>query len=66
MDHPPLFRIAGDGELEIVGCAKLGPVESFMRDELDAILMMTEGDYYTLGATAWFHVGEGKYLTRAL
>ena len=66
MDHPPLFHIGGDGELEIVGFAKLGPVESFTRDELDTILMIAEGDYYTLGTTAWFRVGKGKYLTRPL
>ena len=66
MAHPPLFRIDGDKQLEIVGCAKLGPVESFTRDELDSMLMIGEGDYYTLGTTAWFHVGEGKYLTRTL
>ena len=66
MDQTTLFRIGKDKQLEIVGCAKLGPVESFTRDELDTLLMIGEGDYYTLGTTAWFHVGEGKYLTRAL
>ena len=66
MDQTTIFRIGNDKQLEIVGFAKLGPVKNFTRDELDSMLMMGEGDYYTFGITAWLHVGEGKYLTRAL
>ena len=66
MDQTTIFRIGNDKQLEIVGFAKLGPVKSFTRDELDTLLMIGEGDYYTLGNVAWFHVGEGRYLTRTL